>query len=98
VLAGADDGIEHRRVVAGIRMSDKQPVFQTEFGGSDLAFGGVIVDDDVAVTRLGEEREFVPAWEAIGDGLAEDALSEDGEVARSGAQPGVELSAAAQSE
>ena len=58
---------------------------------ANLPLGRVIIDEEMAVAGLGEEREFGPARQAVGDGLAEDALREDGQVARGRAQASVQL-------
>lgn len=76
-LAGADDRVDDGGVVAGVGVTDEEPVAKAELGGTNLALDGIIIDLDVTVARLGEEAELGPTGEAVVDGLGEVALGKD---------------------
>src|SRR5471030_1157266 len=54
-LASTDDGVKDGGILSGVGVADEEPVFESEFGGADLALDGVVIDQDVAVVRLAEE-------------------------------------------
>jgi len=90
-LAGTDDGVKDGGILSGVGVADEEPVFESEFGGADLALDGIVIDQDVAVVRLAEEGQLAPAVEAVGDGLAEGALGKDLRVAGCAQQALVQL-------
>lgn len=79
-LAGADDGVDDAGDPAGVRVAHEEPVFATKGGGPDVTLDGIVVDLNVAQAGLRIAREFAPAAERVGAGLAEVALGERGDA------------------
>ena len=61
--------------MARLRAADEQPVFATDRDGFHGAFGGVVVDAQVAV--LDVTVQSLPLVAGVGCGLGDDALREE---------------------
>ena len=90
-LAGADDGIQDGGVVAGVGVTDEEPVVEAQLRGPDLPLDGIIIDLEMAVARFGKEGQFAPALEAVVNGLAEETLGQDRRIGARRTQPQVQL-------
>ena len=85
-LAGDDEGVDDRGALAGVGVTDEQPIFLTDGRGADGVFDEVVVEPGLAVLEVGGQRR--PVIEQIGAGLAEAGLGQhlrlqrDGEAAQ----------------
>jgi hypothetical protein len=58
LLAGRDDGVEHRGGLGALVASGEQPILATQRDASQRAFGSVVVDVEEAV--VGKSRQRLP--------------------------------------
>ena len=68
-LARADQRVEHRGAVAGVRVAHEQPVLLTEGRGTNRVLDGVVVDLGATVLEVRGQR--LPVTEQVGACLAE---------------------------
>jgi hypothetical protein len=54
-LAGNDDRVDDGGTLAGLGMSDEEPVFLSNRRGSDGVFNGVVIQTGPAVRAMGDE-------------------------------------------
>ena len=54
-LAGDDDRVDDGGTLAGLGMSDEEPVFLSNRRGSDGVFNGVVIQTGPAVRAMGDE-------------------------------------------
>lgn len=70
-----DEGVDDGTAPAGIFVSDKHPIFHSEFGWPDRAFGVVVVELDQAVEEAG--FKVIPLVEGVVERFPKVALGKD---------------------
>src|SRR5690606_32010441 len=69
-----EDGVDDRRTLTRIGVTDEQPVLRAEFGRADRLFGEVVVDARLSVFHVG--GQLGPLRTGVGDRFSHRALRE----------------------